>query len=490
MKPDHHFAISLLSSSLILGAAQVSAQELTPLINSVEPDGVSAQSILGAGRNIMRRPNGPIVGAFAVPNGDGTVLNYSASIDDGLTWNSLELTEIGLENPESGVFPSIDSNKQGAYVAFTEGTMGRIAYIPNALGIGATFQSSGPLTPGSSNVRSSFIAASRSAGHVDVGYGWVDDDTGTIYVGHSDDGETFPVANAIHTDPDILGGVSVATEGDYMLMTYHSRSPEYAPEGLEGDGGAYPVWMQTVDGGETWTEPEPILGRSLNSFPKAEAAAISENGDVQRETVFAAGGASDFSLSTNALAWARVAFGEEIIFVTSSMKPVSLGTPTADWGAGGNHIGVVSFKDFQDPGSEWRHVIANRPLLGRDNAPISSAHLHQYSALPNTPVRSVTYVEQANEGTSEFEERIVIAISTDSGKKYDQFLDFKASDLGLEGLGTRDLSFSVSQCLFADENGDIFVDVVLLGSDASAGLQHAKLPTGINVSGIMEPAIR
>ncbi len=149
-------------------------------------------------------------------------------------------------------------------------------------------------------------------------------------------------------------------------------------------------------------------------------------------------------------------------------------------------VSIVSFRHIR-PGAKWTHVIANNGLttdgsrLDRQTSKLNvSATQFQYSALIDTTIRATTYKELDSEtGLA----RIVSAVSTDTGMTFGRHRSFDAADLAKLGAGTfdKDAVFAVSQCLYEDRTGEVYVDV-LVGEGTS--MRYARLPIGVNAEAV------
>ena len=498
---------SLAALVLILLTTTGETQQVT--VHAVDPLYVNSQNIVGPGRAYMRRPNGELVGTVVHSGSEISVLYHSESSNDGYSWKLEKLAEIRSDNPSTEFNPSVDSNRYGKYVAYSVpiGENRFVGQIAHKQIDGTSFVVSGalnPKTPESNSVSKSFIAASRGADQRgnflhDVGYGWVDEITGDIFVGHSDTGLEYPPAKLIHSDAGLVGGVSIAVAGDFLLVVFHSTNDRYQPDGLSHNTGAFPVLMESHDGGNTWSEPKPLFGLSIEDFPTLPS----------EDNIALAGGTLHTEIVANALAWERPEKGERNIYVTSAIQPV-VRSSSETWvplGDGrSSHIGIVSSRDFNSQDRSWRHAVVhdvseeggrvasdaevsgfriqtNYGGLSSANVQTprllaSTASFHQYSALPGSPVRTLTYLENTNQS----ETNLVVGISTDSGATYDQYVRVKLGNAAAPTDPT--LRFSVSQCLFADPGGNIFIDAVVVGEGNADGLQHMKIPLGLNVKGL------
>jgi hypothetical protein len=114
--------------------------------------------------------------------------------------------------------------------------------------------------------------------------------------------------------------------------------------------------------------------------------------------------------------------------------------------------------------------------------------LHQYSALPLTPLRAVISLEFVSDARGAEHGRITVAYSTDTGKTFPHLVDFDARRLQALGLPrlASDAVIEVSQCLFADRDGEVYTDVFIFNGTDSAPVYHAKLPLGVNLKDVKD----
>ena len=472
---------------LVLHAAGSAAQKVT--IHAVDPLYVNPENIVTPGRAFMRRSNGDLIGTVVHSGPQVSVLYHSESSNDGRSWALERLAEVHSNNPSTAFNPSVDSNNFGKFVAYSVPVGGKfIGQVSHKEIGGGSFVSSdiyAPMTPQANSVSKSFIAASRGTDEWgnfvrDVGYGWVDETAGDIFVGHSNTGIEFPPARLIHSDAGLVGGVSIAVSGDFLLVVFHSNNKKYQPVELAHSNGAFPVLLESDDGGVTWTDPQPLFGSSIKDFP-----ALSSTTEI-----VLAGGTQGIDIVANALAWERRKKGEKNIYVTSSIQPVSR-LSSGSWaplnGGRSAHFGIVSSRDFNSEHSNWRHAIVHdisaqlAPAgIQTSDVPPFATSFHQYSALPGSPVRTLTYLEEKGLGEAD----LVVGISTDSGNTYDQYV---RANLGKSGmLQDAPLRFSVSQCLFGDPGGNVFIDAVMINEAHGVGLKHIKIPLGLNVKNLRD----
>ncbi|WP_372423104.1 hypothetical protein [Salinarimonas chemoclinalis] len=487
---------------------------------------VSPQSIDGAGRNIMRTADGGIVAAFAATTGGTAGLVFGRSLDNGASWSNVSLEDVS----GSVVQAAIDSNFQGSYIAFTETvdgrTVGRIAFSSTPFGADPELVVSGAVTPDGVVPRDTHIQASRAgwgdradADRETVAYGWQDETTKGLYIGVSPDGRTFPQARLVVSDPHATSGPAVAIRGQYVIATYQTTNPAIAPADVPAalrDGRTYPAWIESMDGGATWSEPKPLFGHGADAFPVASV----ETGDGAIVRHRLAGG----SLLPNSpiLNWASTRSLDGDLFEADKTLPaddlefdelrrerlpagmpgregermprfdLSLGGTTfvqssmrsIDGDGAEGEVSIVSFRPIE-PGAAWTHVVANNALtMDRGRIDRVTSHLgaqgsqFQYSALIDTSVRATTYRE-VDPATGEA--RLVAAVSVDTGKTFDHHVSFTSEELaahGIEGFGEGTV-LAASQCLFEDRDGEVHVDV-LFTQDGT--MRFASLPVGVNAA--------
>ncbi|GAB4526121.1 MAG: hypothetical protein Tsb0019_28240 [Roseibium sp.] len=513
-----------------------------PALSSEVASEVSVASIDGAGRNIMRTADGGIVTAFSARETDRPSLIFGRSLDNGRSWNNVPL--LGVNGAVDQV--AIDSNFQGSYIAFTETvdgrTVGRIAFssAPFAANPGLTVSQS--VTPDGVVPRDTFLQASRAGwgnladeNRETVVYGWQDAASKGLYIGVSPDGTSFPEAKLVVDDVHATSGPAVAIRGNYVIATYLTTDPAMAVRDLVGSlpkGRAYPAWLESLDGGQTWSDPKPLFGVNSDDFPTVRIGA----GDGNAVDYRLAGGS--FLPNSPILNWAtsRAVFNTNrfispdktlpldqlpldrlpqeplpreqlpqqqtpgdrssldplpqtgsdlaaderplggITFVQTSMSPVGAGDVDGE-------ISVVSFRPIA-PGAEWTHVIANNPLTAVKQATDSESRIgvkgtqFQYSALIDTAVRATTY-QETDPGTGE--SRFVAAVSTDTGKTFNHHVSFSTSELAAFGIRDFDARsvFAASQCLFEDRNGEVYIDIL---STKDGEMTFASLPLGVNAA--------
>ncbi len=478
--------------------------------------GVSVDSIDGAGRNIMRTADGGIVAAFSTTDSG---LTFARSLDNGASWNNFAVE--GVDG--SVVQVAIDSNFQGSYIAFTENAndrlTGRIAFSFAPFAPDPQLAVSAPVTPAGVIPRDTFLQASR-AGWGDraaddretVVYGWQDSVSKGLYIGVSPDGRTFPMAQLVVEDAFAASGPAVAIRGNYVVATYLTSSPAIAPADVPAEmrrERTYPAWIESLDGGQTWSKPRPLFGLTSAAFPQVRVE-TAEGGVAEHRLA----GGSDLPNSP-ILNWASsrdlaaksfapdktLAVGDSPSAGPRSDRPAvrnaefdpSLGGTTfvqtsmrsIDGDGTQGEVSIVSFRPIE-PGAQWTHAIANNRLtenMGRVDS--RTSHLNaqgsqfQYSALIDTAVRATTY-QDFDPATRR--SRLVTAVSTDTGKTFNHHMSFSSEELAQYGITGfwKGSVFAVSQCLFEDRDGEVYVDLLHL-RDGEEG-HFASLPIGVNAA--------
>ena len=274
----------------------------------------------------------------------------------------------------------------------------------------------------------------------------------------------------------------------------------------------YPAWIESLDGGITWSDPQPVFGHSSNDFPVAEILSVSGEPQLLRlsggtslpnsptlnwGSSRSGGGGSVLSLRTRgdedralptgefldpALQFADIKDSESgLTFVQTSMH--GNGSDGSE-----SEISIVSFRKIE-PGAPWTHVVAHNKLAQDPNfvnATTSSlavdATQFQYSALIDTKIRATSYKEVDQ---SEGDTRLVIAVSTDTGMSFAHHTSFSESELSAHGIpefGENGV-FAVSQCLYEDRDGEVYVDMLI--SEAGQ-MRFVSLPTGVNAAVLRE----
>jgi len=443
---------------------------------------VSKASIEHAGRNIMRTADGGLVATY-VKQGSAPELVFGASVDNGKSWR-----EAHVETSGPIIQSAIDSNFQGSYIAFTEQrdgkAVGRIAFTAAPFAEHPTVITSDAVTPAGVVPTDTYIQASRKGwgdksdqDRETVVYGWQDAATKALYVGVSPDGRTFPEAKKVLDDEFAKSGPAVAIRGKYIFATYLTTNPAIVPSDVpasERQGRAYQAILQSVDGGQTWTQPQPLFGHVAAGYPSVNVQVRGKDGKVRGEMVRLDHGTGMENHAS--LDWASEGDTDGIDFAQSSLSGKD---------SNGNlitEVGIVSFKRsrLNDP---WKHVVANNLLVahakqleGSRSSPVAATAQFQYSALPDTPIRLTTYTEY---DTTTQQPRLVLASSSDTGMTFNHHASFTPAQLAKAGLGqfTKDSVVEVSQCLFEDRDGTVYVDFL---AQEQGQMRYARVPIGIN----------
>ncbi|KHA76783.1 hypothetical protein NC77_22000 [Janthinobacterium lividum] len=451
------------------------------------------ESVIGGGRTVMRMADGALVATFARAADNGRELAYASSQDNGKTWQT---TTVFAADRNGVSHSAIDSNFQGSYIAFVSTSnkqnVARVAYTTDPLSTQRTFSVSDSLMPEDTAPVDGFIQASRAGwgekadkNAETVAYGWQDARSKNLYVGISPDGKTFPKARKILADPHATSGPSVGIRGQYVIVTYLTTDPAIVPSDVKAAGRSYQAWIESRDGGNSWTKPQPLFGPTSASYPSIDVTTVLPAKKASIQQARLSGGTN--GRQAGILVWQATPAGTDagIVFVLSELST----SPASN-----QYVGVVSFRPLT-PGATWTHSIAGHPLvLGNAKAieayaKPSNRHFalqnaatrqFQYSALVDTPVRSASYLETSKAmGT-----RLTVATSKDTGKTFDQVRSFSVAELqkfGLKDFGP-DTVFKTSQCLFQDRDGQVYVDV--LAHSLKGELQYARLPVGANAQTI------
>ena len=471
---------------------------------------LSQESIDGAGRNIMRTADGGLVSTYSVANGPSLNLVFSASLDNGESWN--ETVVKGVEGKVHQA--AIDSNFQGSYIAFTEErdgvTVGRIAFASAPFADKPEIAVSQAVTPAGVEAQDTFIQASRRGwgGVADenrqtVVYGWQDKHSKSLYVGVSKDGHTFPMATKVVEDGYATSGPAVAIRGNYVIASYQTTNPAFAPVDVPNDAASprsYPAYIESMDGGQTWNPPKPLFGLKASDYPVVKVESQSGSYDNLR----LAGGTSQPNSPT--LNWGgtrEVDMSDDEDDKTASMSPaidpsrdpnngitfVQTSLMAVDGNGREGEVSIVSFKPIKPANSPWKHVVANNKLsqgaqnIETSSPDVSTSHF-QYSALIDTPIRATAYKEYDQ---SSGKARLVVAVSTDTGMNFTHHVSFTADELSKQGVQAFDEKaiFSSSQCLFEDRNGEVYLDLLVM---QDGNTHYARVPVGVNASQYRDPS--
>jgi hypothetical protein len=450
-------------------------------VRQLDVDQIDGRMLHGDGRPLMRHSDGAMHAAVVDTAAGDPQMTLVGFENPREAWRTLA-ERIGPEGGRQSE-PATDSNQNGAYVAYVEGddaATGSILHIPDVFGAPEVSHAHGSLTPADRNVRGSSFQASR--GYNSVIYGWRDDDGG-IYVGVSEDGQTFPEAKLLTRDAGVVNGPAIGIYGDYAIACFVSSDPRFAPAGADrGAGEHYYAWCESGDCGETWSEPAPLIP-SVNDLPFAVAHSV-RGGDLVRHEVMLSG-ATDERGTLQSLVWANSPVDSRL-FAELALTPKS-GLYGEDWGAGGNRVGVLAWKRIE-LGGKWRFVLTNRSLFQRDDRSKEfegrKGEQYKYCALPGTAIRVVAYVDKAVEqlrASGEQEDQLVFLMSTNMGDSFDHETTFSASELGLPPDAEAVIANSL--CCYIDAEGDIWQDLLVADARAPEAVFTATLPIGINVAG-------
>jgi hypothetical protein len=442
-----------------------------PTLHTVSEHVTIDRNFLETGHTLMRRVDGNL-NAVVIADAEGQeTLRYLISVDEGMTWKSVDVPSSGGSREAA-----LDANEFGTYIAYvsTESghRVGHVTRVKDPLG-NAQMLDSGPITEGMQNNQYSSIAASR-LGLKSVAFGWFDPTSGAINVGVSLDGVNFPTAKTIATDKHAQYGPAVAVFGKYVVVTYQTTNSAITPTGATH--GAYVAWLESADGGATWTAPQALFGRNSNLLPTYKARAPDKSPPFI--SVRLTGITNNATSFIQPLVWEQPTIAQSRVFITSPMS-YAIQSTSAD---NANTIGVVSFK-MPRKGGKWTHVVAdsmNRSgIVGQGGDINPNGTFHQYSALPGTPLRVVTYIDHSSETS---EQSLVAAISADNAQHFVRAIRYRASDLGFSSASK--LALRSSLCLWRDRDGSVSLDTFLASEVAGSGrLIHAKIPLGIHLTG-------
>lgn len=416
---------------------------------------------------------------------NNTSLHWNGSEDFGKTW-AKKSSNLGARTSGIERFPAIDANINGSFISYVEQSgnisRGYVIHLPNPYESPNEFRVFGPLTPENNVCKHSFISASKSAKNII--YGWTDTERGEIYVGHSEDGEKFQPALLINRDEYALSGPAVSIEDNYAALVYQSSNPKFYPKEYKGlKNKAFPVWMESVDGGKTWSSPSMLLGKSIEDFPSVDVTIVSESSKITRTKYRVGNGSNIADRQTSALVWASPTIDNPLVFFMNSQTIIDDNGNFEHLNKSPNCVGIVSFKPSK-LGDNWTHVISNKSVL-RDfaNSRDKISYDHKYGALPKTTIRVVSYIEKeiTKNGSSD---NLIVMISDNGGKSFDTPVAFNTQSLGLKENQT--LIYDSSPCLRSDKNGDVWMDISYLktedGIARDGSLYHAALPLPRNVS--------
>lgn len=462
--------------------SRTGVDKATAVVDRLDIDHVDGASLRGDGRPLMRHSDGAMHAAVIDTAEGNRRMSLVGFKDPKEGWKILA-HRIGSAEEVEESEPATDSNQNGAYIAYVEtgkSGSGGIVHIPDVFDDPNSFRVHGPLTPADRAVRGSCLQASR--GYNSVVYGWRDDEGG-VYVGVSRDGQSFPEATLLVRDPNVINGPATGIYGDHVIVSFVTSDPRFRPRGKQ-DGGSdeyYYAWCESGDGGETWSEPAPLI-RSIDDLPFAVAHSV-VGSDLVRHEVRLSGATSKLG-SLQVPTW-PLSPVDSRVFAELAITPVD-DLYGENWGAADNHVGILAWKPIE-LGDTWRYILTNRSLF-RENEGAKSfdgrtGGQYKYCALPGTSVRVVAYVDKVpRDGhDSDLEDHVVLLMSTNMGDSFDHETSFSASALGL--AADADAVIANSLCCHVDDKGDIWQDLLLGDVRAPESILTATLPTGINVAG-------
>lgn len=455
-------------------------------ISAVRLERPSCETLAGDNREIMRHGSGAVHAVFVEDGEGGSRLSLFGAAAFGREMERLAGSISGTES-SGGSHPATDSNQNGTYVAYVQaggrGRAGHVVHLPDPFGDPGDARVYGPLTPPTGCAEGSFLQASRA--YNSVVYGWGDADSGDVFIGVSLDGVEFPSAQRIAGAGRIVRGPAVGIHGDYVVFVYETDNAEFAPDEDTGGGGGYYAWAESGDAGQTWSKPAPLF-KDVGRLLRATGYSLTRGTDPHRNEIAVVPVAPQRRASLQLLAWANLADAyDSRVFALASIIPAR-SNGGADWTGSDNSIGLLAFKPIA-VGGVWTYVVTNRDLFRRsDLAKPYDGRVgaqFKYSALPGTPVRVISYVEQAPKD-SDLEDRIAVLVSTNRGESFEYETVFAASELRLER--DADLIISNSACCFPDANGEIWQDLLIGDMTAPSAILHATLPIGLKATGLDE----
>ncbi len=443
------------------------------------------ETLYGDNRPLMRHTSGAIHAALIERLEAGDRMSLFGAERFGEEMKRLA-GPISSPDSDGDAVPATDSNQNGVYIAYVQhdgnGDAGFVTHVPDPFGDPAEFRVHGPLTPAEGRATNSFLQASRAFNS--VVYGWRDEKSGALYLGVSADGVNFPAAKCVSTDKHIRRGPATGIHGDYAIFVYETTNPDFAPADSNGGTGAYYVWSESGDGGETWSEPQPLFPNAVD-LPRVSGYSLAKGDDLRRSEVSVAAIAPAWDPSVQLLAWANVEDAQDSrVFVLTTAVPTLSASEKGDWAGADNSVGLLAFKPIA-VGGDWSYSITNRSLFHRSelSKPYAgrTGRLYKYSALPGTPIRVITYVDKAPRD-SDLEDQLAVLVSTNKGDSFEHESVFGAAELKLGG--DADLVISNSACCFADANGDVWADLLVSDAKRPEQILHATLPIGINAQGL------
>lgn len=448
------------------GGARYELSSSTLQINEIDEFVENLRSIAGGGRNIERTPDGKLQAAYT----EGTTGSYGAywagSDDDGMSW------VYGNELGTGGRYATLDMNQNGTYVAFHEDIVFNVGYVyrnPDPFSNPDNFTSSGPLTPLMEEFYVSVLDASAQGSR--VLYGWYDFTNLVARAGLSADGVNFQVTSILYQDPGFEAGPTVIVEGSYVLAVLLTADMAVAPTDTSilnhttNTGGFWHGFMESTDGGETWSAIAPMFGLNIGDFPRVPA----ENEDLNIVGEAAAAG------GTNWINLTKPVLYNNQVFVVTVNESVTLNDgvfPTGFWD--GLSVPLASVKTAGHSGV-WSHETVGRTLRYSGGEYVSGDGWYgEISTLSGGNNLAVTYVDRSIDVP-----QVVVVASNDGGSTWNFSKSFDGqADFGfLEN--DFDIFISASSSIYLDPGGEAWIDLAFLGDVGgviNSTLYHTMLP--------------
>lgn len=427
-------------------------------------------------RKIMRLSDGRIFGSFGIHDTNNEVKLFLSSSDKD-QW--IDVSDSALKSVDAR-FVNSDTGGAGTYVSYVDGNkgIGEVLFYPDPGTLPNKFIKYSSLTPHSNELTDGFIAVSKGEeASNSVAYGWWNHQDNSILIGFSSNGRELPATKALIKDEKLRSGPSIAIHNKYIMVSYLSANPSHQPEETRGSDAAYPVYIESWDNGKNWSAPKAVLGTVATTFPKVDANEKLSNGKLLKGNLLAAGGAKNFS---NSLAWPSPAIGARI-FILSEQKVISKEKDVTEvLQSNPAKVGVLAFKDLSDgSNAAWNTVISSEFIGTLGQAPDNS--YFQYSALPGTSLRAVSYKQITKSNSTEKaetnNESIVVSLSLNTGKSFDKAVKFSRKDLNLPANAP--IIFTSSTCLNKNNKGQVSLDIAYLDNNV---VKTAALPLGINLA--------
>ncbi len=449
----------------------------TTTVNVVNTGIGNLRALLGAGRKVETDAAGNIHVGSLTGNGATYSLFYASSADGGANFDVVP--DLGLTVPDRDRYPAIALSGTSVSIAYHEqntgGTSG--AYVvnnPDPLGVGVWSNPIGSLesTP---SCWITFCSASPSGS--DVYATWVETNgtypTNLTNWAKSTDGGATWVAKGILGDTTVFnasgsGVVIVAGNSGYAIAQYFSSDP--VALGLDttitnyptGNGGEWPVYCETTDGGATWTPWQVLMGTERSDYPSGTAYVDG----TPRDIVYAGG-----------TGWNNVSQG----FVHNGYVYLASGATAIDL-VDGYWTGVTGTIMSRKPvgiGGTWEHRVASPTPVGTTAAAIFGDMWYGELSISRPNPLNVTCTV-----TDQLSKAIMISASTDGGLTWNTdtsecIILRQNADLGLPGT---DGAFQHPSSFF---NADNMLDIVFLEDNANVVYNGSIYHTRVNVSPIV-----